>query len=156
MSKTRLPWIPSLLTLLCCAFGLPAGAEVYKWTDSEGRVHFGDRPPQTGAESVPLPRKAEPNAAPTADQRRDKQRRLLHAFEEERRQERDARTQAQQEKVTRQRNCAEARDDLRSQEAAGVLYRLGADGRRVYLDVAERERAIEETRAAVNHWCGAL
>jgi hypothetical protein len=155
MSKRSMPCIPWLFTLLFCASGPPAAAEVYKWTDAEGRVHFGDRPPQSGADAVPLSRKAQSISAPTADERLDKQRRLLHAFEEERRQRRDAQAQAQQEKTTRQRNCVEARDDLRSQEVAGALYRLGADGQRIYLDAAERARALEETRAAVRHWCGA-
>jgi hypothetical protein len=155
MSKPSLPGRTWLFMLLVCASGPSAAAEVYKWTDAEGRVHFGDRPPRSGADAVPLSRKTQPSAAPTPDERLDKQRRLLHAFEEERRQQRDTQAQAQQEKATRQRNCAEARDDLRNQEVAGALYRLGADGQRVYLDAAERARALEETRTAVRHWCGA-
>lgn len=38
-------------SLLLCLFLLPAlpspaGAEVYRWTDAEGKVHFGDRKPE--------------------------------------------------------------------------------------------------------------
>jgi glutaredoxin len=33
------------LALLFCALTLPAGAQVAKWVDAGGRVHYGDRPP---------------------------------------------------------------------------------------------------------------
>ncbi len=35
--------------LLLATFALPAGAEVVKWTDTQGRVHYGDRPPADNA-----------------------------------------------------------------------------------------------------------
>lgn len=37
----------AILVLACAAF--PAAAEVYKWVDSEGKVHYGDTPPAKGA-----------------------------------------------------------------------------------------------------------
>lgn len=44
-----------LLCLCLCLLALPAGADIAKWTDAEGRVHYGDRPPVgKGAKSEPL------------------------------------------------------------------------------------------------------
>jgi glutaredoxin len=42
------------LTALACALllALPAGAQVAKWVDAEGRVHYGDRPPAGKAVST--------------------------------------------------------------------------------------------------------
>lgn len=36
-----------LMLVVYCAYSAPAAfaADVYKWTDADGRVHFGDRPP---------------------------------------------------------------------------------------------------------------
>lgn len=34
-----------VLVLIVAGFGSDAGAEVYKWTDANGQVHFSDRPP---------------------------------------------------------------------------------------------------------------
>ena len=31
--------------LLAASLALPAGAQIYKWTDSTGKVHYGDKPP---------------------------------------------------------------------------------------------------------------
>ncbi len=142
------------LALSLSALGiLTASAEVYKWTDAEGRVHFSDRPAQDGAETVSMPEAAD-GPADTPEERLEKQRKLLHAFEEERRQKRDAQEQARQDKAERQRNCVEARDDLHNQETAGALYRLGPDGQREFLDDAQREQALAQARAAVERWCG--
>ncbi len=35
----------SLLALLACAFAAAALGQVYKWTDSNGKTHYGDSPP---------------------------------------------------------------------------------------------------------------
>lgn len=144
----------SSIALCACLLAATASTEVYKWTDAQGRVHFGDRPPQGKAETVQMPEAADGGSAATPEQRLEKQRRLLHAFEEERRQKRDAEAQVRQEKAERQRNCAEARDDLRNQETASAVYRLGPDGERVFLNAAEREQALAQARAAVEQWCG--
>ena len=35
-----------LAAVACLALAFPAGAQVYKWTDSAGKVHYGDKPPE--------------------------------------------------------------------------------------------------------------
>lgn len=41
---------------LMAAIAVPAGAEVYRWTDADGKLHFGDRRPENAkATSVELP-----------------------------------------------------------------------------------------------------
>lgn len=44
-------FLPMLLLLLA----VPARAEVYRWVDAEGRVHYGDKPPAPGARPAQLP-----------------------------------------------------------------------------------------------------
>jgi glutaredoxin len=34
------------IAAIALLLGLPAFAQVYKWTDSTGKVHYGDRPPE--------------------------------------------------------------------------------------------------------------
>ena len=41
-----MPVRPFALLLLALAAGLPAAAQVYKWTGPDGRTHYGDRPPE--------------------------------------------------------------------------------------------------------------
>ena len=37
---------PLALLAACLAVAFSAGAQVYKWTDSTGKIHYGDSPPQ--------------------------------------------------------------------------------------------------------------
>lgn len=56
-------WVRLLLTIALVLAGGVAHSEVYRWTDSNGRVHFGDRPDASaaqGAKKVLVPR---PNLA---------------------------------------------------------------------------------------------
>lgn len=40
------------LTLLALTFTLPAMAEVYRWTDSSGNVHYSDQPPPVSVKKL--------------------------------------------------------------------------------------------------------
>ncbi len=139
--------------LLLCGMALPLPAEVYQWTDANGQTHFSDRPPTSGASAVDLPA---PPAAPatTPAERLEQQQKLLRAFDEERRQARDAREQAKQDKAERQRKCNIARDRLRSLESSSAIYNLDANGERVYMDHSLRDGYIAERRQAVEEFCG--
>ncbi len=58
----------------CLPLALPAGAEIYKWRDAEGNLHFSDEEPADGAERIqvkplpvmnfPLPERIGPPAEP--------------------------------------------------------------------------------------------
>lgn len=138
--------------LLLVAGAVNAGG-VYKWVDADGQVHFGDRPPDRGAEQVEVPNNPVAPAAPDATDPLEQQDRLLRAYEAERqeRQEREAERRAEAEQ--RARRCVEARDRLRRYEQAGYLYRLDPSGERVIASDAEREQSTAAARAAVEQWC---
>lgn len=67
--------VVAVLALLCAA--LPAAADVYKWVDREGKVHYGDTPPVNApSRPIDLPNigtEARPEANPAEQQKpRDK------------------------------------------------------------------------------------
>ena len=55
-----------VLALLAGGLALPGAAQVYKWTDRDGRVHFGDRPPPE-AEAEELKIRSHEGAAEVKD-----------------------------------------------------------------------------------------
>ncbi|MCU0832855.1 MAG: DUF4124 domain-containing protein [Chromatiaceae bacterium] len=55
----------SLLLALLIAL-VPAQADVYRWVDDSGRVHYGDRP-VVGAQTVPLPAPLPAETAPPVE-----------------------------------------------------------------------------------------
>lgn len=154
---TRL--LPLLALLLAAA---PADAEIYKWTDANGRVHFGDSATAAReggkAEAVMPPAPARPGgnagAAPGGDAReiRARQRRILDALQQDQAErERDARDQAE----TRQRrdqDCRRLRQELASMEGRPV-YIPGEGGERQFLDDQQRKDYVDKANALLAEHC---
>lgn len=139
---------------LLCTLTTTASADVYKWTDAQGRVHFGDKPPAGTSEAITMPSR-ETNATPAlSEDRIETQRRLLDAYAEERRLKAEADEQTRKDKAERKRKCADLRDDLRNQENAGSIYQLDKNGERVFLSKEQREASTAVLRKEVEYWCG--
>lgn len=162
-----------LVPLLLLAACLPARAEIYKWTDENGRVHFGDSAAGAGkpAEAVTprLPKgsaASSSNRAPAGDggvsasdtpaarplDRMERQRRISEALErEEAERQAAARRQAEQ-KVHQADDCRRVREQLQNMEGR-VVYTTGADGEPHYLDDAERKAYADKAAAYLQQNC---
>lgn len=157
---TRLP-----LLLLLLAPGLPATAEVYRWTDEHGRVHFGDsaaghprNAERLAAPAVPADKRVDPaprdsnDTADTSDARRARQQRLLQVLAQERAEkERQAQADAAREAEHRRR-CRELRATLRDAEGR-LLYVPGENGIERFLSEEERVAHLDELRRVLRENC---
>lgn len=56
-----------LCLVLSLVFLVPAHAQVYKWTDANGQVHYDSRPPAEGTAAQPLDIRSQPTPAGGAD-----------------------------------------------------------------------------------------
>jgi len=126
-------------------------AELYRWVDEHGQTHFADQPRDSQPHEIAV--RPGPAAAQDPEQRMDKTRRLLNAFQLERQQEREAKAKRQEETEKRRRNCIQARDNLRQVSEAGNIYRLDDSGNRIYLSEPQRAAAIRRHQQAVAEWC---
>jgi rRNA maturation protein Nop10 len=142
----------SLIIAIGPLFYATAGhAGIFKCKGADGEVRFTDSP--CGQDATIF----KPNAIKKPDnyeaQRREKTRRLLDAYQEERRIKRENTARAKQEKETRRTNCNNARDRLRGVLNASRLYELDGEGNRVVYSDAQRDRATVEARDNVTYWC---
>jgi hypothetical protein len=139
--------------LLCAAliaWSAVASAVVYKWTDAQGKVQFGDSPPDgVRAEVVELPGNhapppQPPSAAPTAAPTAAKTQTVT-----------DAAKQAVAEDVaqTREKQCADAQDRYRKLIEGRKIYKTGADGERQYLTSEEIDSERLNAKAEVDTAC---
>ncbi|WP_297526740.1 DUF4124 domain-containing protein [Thiohalobacter sp.] len=142
--------IAGMLILAVLAGSAAVRAEVYRWVDENGEVHFSDRP-RSGANTVRVPKA--PASAPSDAGRAERQRRLLEAWQAERLRKQEAERRAEDQARLRRRNCAIARDNLRQYRNAGGVYRLNENGERVFMDDAERGRLIAQWEGEVARWC---
>jgi hypothetical protein len=130
--------------LLCAALiawsGLVSAGVVYKWVDVDGKVHYGDRPPDgVHAEVVEMigtrdARNAPtPAAASTADSKA-----TAPAQANPPKKLSDEEAAANQQKL-----CADAQDRYKKLLEGRHLYKIGDDGQRQYMtsDQIDTERA---------------
>jgi len=134
---------------LLLALTAPAAlAQVFKWVDENGRVHYGEKPPAGAKASAVKPPAATPNtpAMPQdlQSQEHEFRGRQIRKREDEAREAKDA--------ANREAMCKYARERLAIAERAS-LYRM-EKGERVFYSDAEQKAEIESRRAAVARSCG--
>lgn len=95
------------IMLMACFVVNTGFAEVYKWVDDKGKVHFGDRPPaKSQAVELDLPESKEPPATTVSDlERKRRQQRLVKALEEERREKERIEAEKKRKKEQRIAKC---------------------------------------------------
>jgi serine phosphatase RsbU (regulator of sigma subunit) len=131
-------------------------AEVFRWTDENGQVHFSQRPPPRDAQRLQLPERAPGHTGSDEElmRRRERERRLLESYEYERSQERarEAReADARQEVAER---CTRLQQYWRRLSHPGPVYIRRDDGERDYLSDAQREAEQARIRPAYVQACG--
>ena len=133
--------------------GTPALAEVYKWVDAEGNVHYGDRPPSSGEQSHSLELPPAPDRDSDHGARSRQQQRLLEAFEAERTERELAEAEAAEAKRERAHECDQARRTLANFERANIVYTTDESGARSYMSDGERREAAANARAWITRHC---
>lgn len=126
-----------------------ATAEVYRWTDSEGKVHYSDRKLNKDAEDV-----TDKTRVHNIDTSQEEQRKLQQIFRPENEADREYYRQQQEAKKPSQeyrRYCNELRRYL--QDINGRVQFINEDGKPVAVTEKERRQKVEETRQLWNERC---
>lgn len=143
------------MAVLMCVMTV-SHAQVYKWVDDNGKVHYSDTPHDGVQQGIPVksdtPEKKKQQHT-TEQQRREKTNKLLRAFDEERRikREKEAKTKQELQKINRE--CTNARKEYANMQRGGVYYNMDKNGKRQYMSDAEVTKNIAEWKRAVEHWC---
>ena len=124
--------------------------------DAEGRTHFSDREPEDQdreVQSVNVP-EGEAEADPQLSEQRERGRRLLQVWDQEREQkDREANARAVEQAQLDER-CRRATAELEQVSRARYLYRRGENGERDVLERDEREQYSSELESWIASHCG--
>lgn len=119
-----------LLILSLLLASAAAGANsVYKWTDKNGRVHYGDRPPQLNAEKV----EAKPGTEAT-----------------------DPVAAASTPEAKRAAECKQQKDQLAVYKSTERVVERNALGQEREYSAEEKQKLIEMTQVKVQQACAPL
>lgn len=144
-----------LFALLALSLSSAVCAEMYRWVDSQGHVHYSDAPPPAGAKSsktIDTPTSGAPAQATKSKTLQEKD------MEFRQRQTAQAEAQAKKDKEEadakqKKQNCEAARANLRTLESGERVTTMNEKGERIFVDDAARSKGIEEARKGVDTWC---
>jgi hypothetical protein len=146
------------LLLACLAMAAPAAvsaSEIYKWTDAEGNVHFGDRPSGAATEE-----RLGINSSATDPERVRAVVQARNNARTERNEQRAAAAEAEPTaeelraaEAERQQKCDTYRERLQKFVTSRRLYREDDNGERVYLDEEESLAARARVQEQVLEYC---
>ena len=142
---------PAVIAVLfgAASFTCLAAETVYKWTDESGVVHFSDRPvPSAAAEEMRVT-PSSPSLVEDDGEEADAEAEDDAAASKE---ERQAAMEEQRRKI-REQNCQIARQTLEHNGSIERMYRVDANGERVFLSDEEREMVLGKSREDVEKWC---
>lgn len=148
------------LLVLFAAFALTIGSgamanEIYKWTDAQGNVHYGDRPSgNSDAEVVALTyQRANPSAAKSGAAAHGELTASLKEKREARAEEKKTAEEQAAAAEAKQKRCDTYRARLETMVQSRRLYREDANGERVYLDDDQRNAARAKVEDLIAENC---
>jgi type IV secretory pathway VirB10-like protein len=142
----------------------PTAAEIYKWTDADGKVHFSDQPPPPNVKApvTVKPRRsttaadvAAPDAAPATggpktyvEQEAEFRKRQVEAAEKA-----QTEKQAADEAAEKKRTCEQAKARVAGLQANSRITRVNAAGEQIFLTDAEIAQTLAEARSDADAAC---
>lgn len=153
--KTR-HLMAGLTALALTVSGAAFADNIYKWTDDEGNVHYGDRP-----SGEPTEQRMQITYARTSTRTVQRQQQRYQDSAARREEARGAAAEAEQKAADeraaadeRMAKCEQTRAQLKQMLEARRVYREDDDGERVYLDDDQRAEARDQAEELIEEYCG--
>ncbi len=130
--------------------------EIYKWTDAEGNVHYGDRPAEN-VEAERLAIRSRPTdrarVAAATQARREARQRASAAPPDEPAEDAVSPEERRRMAAERAQKCSTYKERLQLYVQSRRLYREDENGERVYLSEQEMQDARDEMQGKVLEFC---
>jgi len=130
-------------------------SKIYKWVDSEGNTHYGERAPNHQGQQIRVPKGPTNVAAPTSNNSSqfESTKKLLDAFDKERKDKAATAAKTAKEKARRDKNCSSARRRIAGLNLGGRQFVVDEQGERKYLSEADIKTRLAEAQKVAEKWC---
>lgn len=141
----------SYVMLLACVWTLTAQAELYRWTDADGKVHFSDRKPDAAQTQGAEVTEEEIKAINIQDSKAASEA-MRQVFPDESHPPVQENSERERELAERKEaHCREAREYLR--KVSGRVQFIDKDGKMVHVSERERQERQAEMETYVKEHC---
>ena len=139
--------------LLLTAAANPAAAAMFKWTDADGNVQYGEHPPAgANAEHIRSAPAPTPSSVPDTPSLQER----VEALDKRRAEEAEQQAEAEQKKrnaENRKINCENARRNLVELNKGGARLTRMPDGSYQRLDYEKQQELVRKNEKAVEEYC---
>ncbi|MDR3416358.1 MAG: DUF4124 domain-containing protein [Nevskia sp.] len=137
------------IALLLCCLPLAASADIYKWVDDKGQVHYSQNPPAQGHYEDVTPQL--PMSGTTTGGSRPAGRSAAASGNADDR----AAQQALQSKADNAERCAKAREQISylQEKTAHRLFVTGEDGQPARMTDEQFNQELQDAQAAASKYC---
>ena len=155
MKKITFLLTAAILLMLLGTSSTTFAGKIYKWTDSDGKVHYGERPPSGKAKQMRIPNSKPYGAtsAPKSGNKTEAANKFLESIDTERKENNEAAEKSAKEKEIADKNCSNARRRVASLKQGGRRFTVDEQGERAYLDEAAIQNRLKEAQTKVEKWC---
>ena len=127
-----------------------ASAEIYRWTDAQGRVHFSEKPSGSGAEQVEV----KPQVVERDEATREREQRTQQYFDARREEKALADTRASEARAERSKECQKLRSNLEGIQRDQRYFVIDKNGNKNYVEAGEIEAARSRLSSRIAERCG--
>jgi hypothetical protein len=142
-------FISALSISLYILLQTPVSAEIYKWVDEDGQVHYGDQPVGSDAEKVNI-RTNETTKPRLVNKTEVKE---ANAEAKEKGQASEEKQKETISKKEKKKYCNEATSDLAAINSRGRMREINAKGEYIYLTEAQRQQRIAAAKKKQIEFC---
>jgi hypothetical protein len=143
----------SVILMLVLNFQAKVSAEVYKWTDKNGKVHYSDKPFSAEDKALKLEQK------PNTKQRVDAQKKAKQLLKQNQRlrsnlaEDKNDKIKAHNEQIKVNRLCDALRKELKTLNMQLRVYHVNDKGEREFLSEQQRQQQKAEIEKVLQQKC---
>ena len=142
----------TLLITSLLFFSAVANADIYKWTDKNGNVHYGDKP-TTSSEQLNISEEKSTSSTSSDETREERRQRITDAMTDDRMERDKKKAEAKKKKADKNRLCVQSKDRLKNYKKASRLYNLDKEGNRNTLSDESRKKATSDLEKEIRKNC---
>lgn len=132
---------------------LPVNAGVYKWTDAQGNIHYGDKPAnQQKATELQINNNVNTGVTHSAGDNKERDR-VLQELQDDRDARAELKAEQRIERKQRQKACVQLKKRLLQHQRASSVYKQDAKGERVYYTLKERDETVKNINKGIAKNC---
>lgn len=131
----------------------PINAGIYKWTDKDGNIHFGDQPVnQDSAKELNIKINNKTGFSNSSGNK-DEREYLLKKIDEKKIEDAEKRKKNLAKKKEYKRNCRSYKSSYQAQIQANAMYTMSPSGERTYLSDKGRAARMKKIKKGIAKYC---